>query len=85
MVNGMYTIYDKVAQEAGPLFLAKNDAVALRMVTNSPEFKNMNLGDFELYLVGTYDSEAFGTCAKQLPVSECAPHLVKWSEVNDES
>lgn len=86
MVNGIYTIYDKVAQEAGPLFLAKNDAVALRMVNNSPEFKTMNLADFELYLIGTYDSEAFESAKSHMPLSECAPHLVRWSmEVADES
>lgn len=84
MVNGIYTIYDKVAQEAGPLFLAKNDEVALRMVNNSPELKAMNLADFELYLIGTYDSEAFGTCCKNFPLMDCSPHMVKWTmEVND--
>lgn len=84
MVNGMYTIYDKVAQEAGPVFLAKNNGVALRMVQNSPEFKNMNLGDFALYLVGTYDSEAFENCQAHLPIQDCAPELVKWSDVENE-
>lgn len=49
----LYTIYDKVAEEAGPIFEAKNDGVATRAyqdlfssrpVAHPDEFKLMLLG-----------------------------------------
>ena len=49
----MYTIFDKVASEFGPLFTAKNDAVAKRMVKtmiNNDHRMLQNLDDFELYV-----------------------------------
>lgn len=30
----LYTIYDRLAQEAGPIFECKNDAVALRSIVD---------------------------------------------------
>lgn len=56
MKTGMYVIYDKVAQECGPLFEAKNDGVAyreyarLREGTENPE-------DFQLLKMGLFDHE----------------------------
>ncbi len=54
----IYTIYDKLAREGGPLFQAKNDQVAHRQfqtqLTNMP---NIEIDDFELRCVGEYDNE----------------------------
>lgn len=55
MVFKVYTVWDKVAEEAGPPFIAINDGVALR------SFKEMNIipslrGDYVLYHIGFYDS-----------------------------
>lgn len=55
MVYKVYTIYDKVAQEAGPPFTAVNDGVAIR------NFKEMRIhpslkDDYELYHIGFWDS-----------------------------
>lgn len=51
----VYSIYDKVAKEGGPLFHAQNDDVARRMlrsmVKNSPELAQ----DYVLYQVGEYE------------------------------
>ncbi len=54
--SNMYCIYDKVGQESGPVFHAKNDAVATRhydlmIANNEPAWKS----DFELKCVGVYD------------------------------
>jgi len=54
----LYVIYDKVAEESGPIFEAKNDGTALRnynifMQKTSPD----NLADYELYCVGEIDHE----------------------------
>lgn len=52
----MYTVYDKVAEEAGPLFTAKNDGVAARnfrnlleqnQVQEKEEFKLLYMGEFD--------------------------------------
>ena len=55
----IYTVFDKVAEEYGPLFEAKNDAVALR------QFKHLiatvvveNRDDYVLYSCGTFDHDA---------------------------
>ena len=61
MVN-LYLVYDKVAKEHGPLFEAKNDAIAKRMYANLMK-NNPVPDDFLLVSVGllnrkTPDAEA---------------------------
>jgi len=54
MKQKLYTLYDNVAEQYGPVFQAANNAVAVRSV------QNMNITaveDFELYLVGEWDME----------------------------
>lgn len=55
MLYGMYTLYDRVAEEAGPIFISKNDAVALRSsrtmliesrVQDPQNYAVMRLGDY---------------------------------------
>lgn len=57
---GVYTVFDKVAMESGPLFFAQNDDVAKRMVLqmtkNSPEL----LDDYELSFLGFFDVKTRG-------------------------
>lgn len=58
MKSKIYSIYDGKAVEYGPLFLAKNDDVAIRMCRK--EFDNMDMSvlvDFSLFTVGVFDSE----------------------------
>ena len=50
MITNIYTIRDKVAEEVGPLFQAKNDAVAIR------QFKQLvkdseNPEEYELFVL----------------------------------
>lgn len=59
MKSVIYTVFDKVAEEYGPLFEAKNDGVALR------QFKQLlntvvveNRDDYVLYSCGTFDHDA---------------------------
>lgn len=49
----LYTLYDKVAEEAGPLFQAKNDQVAARQslsilaqVSDPNDFDLLKVGEF---------------------------------------
>lgn len=50
----IYAIYDRVAQESGPLFEAKNDLVAIRM---TKEFFDKSPEDYDLYCLADYYHE----------------------------
>lgn len=57
MKYNVYTVWDTVAEECGPLFTAKNDRVAQR------QFKNMvikerivDIDEYHLLCVGNFDS-----------------------------
>lgn len=55
MKFNVYSIRDVVAKELGPIFIAKNDDVAVRMVCENftaPRFK-----DLELCHIGSFDTE----------------------------
>lgn len=56
MINNLYVVYDKVAEESGPIFEAKNDGVAQRasntMLENTPRKY-----EFELWSLGNIDHE----------------------------
>ena len=58
MINELFTIYDKVAQEAGPIFQAKNLYVAMRYVKDMIKDNNINLSEYDLVRLGTFDSES---------------------------
>lgn len=66
MINGIYSIYDKVAQEFGPVFEAKNDDVAERNHINAIS-NVVYKDDFELYCVGSIDHETGLIRAKDSP------------------
>ena len=53
MIMNLYTINDKVVKEAGPIFQAKNDAVAIRSFIKM--IRNESV--LELVSLGTYDTE----------------------------
>ena len=53
----MYTIRDLVAEDNGPLFAAKNDAVAMRSY-NRLMAEVENPGEYVLYHVFSYDHSA---------------------------
>ena len=59
MKVNIYTIYDKVACEAGPIFQAKNDGVALRcfmsLIKDTP---NINSTDYDVYCLGEFDTDS---------------------------
>lgn len=64
----MYTLLDSVAEDAGPVFLAVNDGVAIRNVrqmlreAGSPE-------DYRLFYLGDYSSE-------DMLIEVCTPQAV---------
>ncbi len=58
MNNELFTIYDKVAQEAGPIFQAKNLYVAMRYVKDMIKDNNINLTEYDLVRLASFDSES---------------------------
>ena len=58
MINELFTIYDKVAQEAGPIFQAKNLYVAMRYVKDMIKDNNISLTEYDLVRLGSFDSES---------------------------
>ncbi len=58
MKVNIYTFYDKVACEAGPIFQAKNDTVALRcFMSLMKETPSVNPADYDVYCLGEFDTE----------------------------
>lgn len=82
MLKNLYCIYDKVAQESGPIFEAKNDGVAERMyfdlVHNQQKNPVFDQNDYQLLCLGSFDSES----SKIVPLSE-SRHIVLNQEVED--
>lgn len=76
MKTKIYCIFDRIAQEAGPIFEAKNDGIALRM------YHQVNLPgsseDYYLLRVGDFDHE---TCV--LTPLKTALEVLERTEVED--
>ncbi len=58
MKVNIYTIYDKIAEECGPIFQAKNDKVACRACDSMiAETCGNCVSDFQLWCLGEFDNE----------------------------
>ena len=58
MKVNIYTIYDKVACESGPIFQAKNDTVALRcFMSLMKDTPNVVPSDYDVYCLGEFDTD----------------------------
>lgn len=75
----VYCIYDKVAKEAGPLFTAKNDDVAVRMYNQLLSSNHVeNQTDYVLQNLGEYDPDQPTLFGYKVPT------LIDTSEDDDE-
>lgn len=60
MKTKIYTIFDDVAVECSPLFLQKNDSMALRQLEATQDTlreKGLNPDDYKLMCLGNFDTE----------------------------
>ena len=68
MKVNVYTIYDVVAKECGPIYQAKNHDVAVRafksLISETP---NVNVLDYDLYCLGEFDTEKCSFVALEVP------------------
>lgn len=67
MIINVYSIRDLIAEDSGPLFQAKNNAVAVRSFQFSLK-DTTTPGDFRLLLIGSFDTETSRLVV--LPVAE---------------
>lgn len=78
MKLGIYVIFDKVAEQAGPLFQAKNDGVAMRMVSVMKAQKQIvNDDDYSLLFLGKYDDELCEVEGKEVRVVNVSMSLTE--------
>ena len=82
MIYNLYSIFDKDAEEFGPLFNAKNDLIASRYVEDMiKEVKNV--APYALYRMGKYDTE-FGIKDIDLSfVSDCSELVKDHEEITE--
>lgn len=71
-VMSLYVIYDCVAEESGPVYEAKNDAIALRNYGNFLK-KMEHKEDFRLFKVGEIDHDSNIITAMRLPIEMLDP------------
>lgn len=58
MMYDLYTIYDTVAKECGPVFQAKNFEVACRYVAEMLKNNPVKLSEYYLCSIGNFDSDS---------------------------
>ena len=75
MTYNLYSIYDKDAEEFGPLFNAKNAVIASRYVEQMLK-EVTNVDPYSLYCMGEYDTEKGIISTNVVFVGDCA-ELVK--------
>lgn len=80
MKISLFTIWDKVAEEAGPIFQAKNEAVAQRQFRFA--IREARPDEYRLYCVGEFDTEkvmVYGLSGrpKEIHVPDMVPEKVK--------
>ena len=66
--KNMYTIFDRVALEAGPLILSNNDESAQRMYPKAFEGVKVNKNESALIRLGTMDVETMRIVPEDIPV-----------------
>lgn len=54
----IYTVYDSVAQDSGPVFEARNDGIAIRYFRQLIDKENIPPEDYVLFRLGEFDHEA---------------------------
>jgi len=65
MTEQLYAIYDKLAEEYGPLFDAQNEAVAQRKYLTSLKKHDLKEEEYVLTFIGTYDTDKGLIIAKE--------------------
>lgn len=72
MENGLYCIYDCVAEEAAPPFVARTDGVAIRQFMAALSQVPVSKDEFKLYKIGVWNPSTMkvdGIAPLDIPIS----------------
>lgn len=64
----LYTVYDRIAEESGPVFEAKNDGVAMRMFLTIKSKTDNLQDDYKLLRLGSIDHQTSMITVSQVPI-----------------
>lgn len=67
MLKSLYTIYDKVAGEMGPIMIFNNDDQARRVYPTAFENSKNKKSDFMLVRIGSVDINTMAVGSEELP------------------
>lgn len=74
MQTNLYVIFDRVAEESGPVFTAINDGVAMRSYRNLvKELDQEARSEYRLYRLGYYDTFSMEVKSEFPPVEITSP------------
>lgn len=79
----LYTIVDKLAGEAGPIFQAKNSLVAMRYVKEMLKDSNVDPSEYDLVRLGHFDTESVAIYPSPMPLDSI--HLSDVSICSDDA
>ena len=77
MQKNMYTIYDKIAKETGPIVTYNNDHAALRALPGAFKGHEESINEFDLYCVGSIDINT-------MEVFACEPRRIDYIDKRNE-
>jgi hypothetical protein len=84
MITQLYTVRDRVAEESGPIFQAKNDGIAYRAYSELLQSAtNSKPDDYMLLHLGSYDNET--TTIKTTTVRQVYIGLTMVDELEEEN
>lgn len=64
----LYSIYDRIAEEGGPVFASRNNATAIRTFKGVMQREQLNPADFRLYCVGSWTAQNMAVEGLERPV-----------------
>lgn len=73
--SGLYCIYDRVAEEAAPPFVARTDGVAIRQFMAALSQAPVSKDEFRLYKIGVWNPSTMnvdGIAPLDIPISSKA-------------
>jgi len=81
MKHGVYVIYDKVAEDSGPMFEAVNNGVALRQACNVLKpLPPILIDDYQLVKIGEYDTREMQIYIIPPEIVDLSPSLARARE-----
>lgn len=81
-VVSMYVLFDTLTEQASPLYEATSDVVAIRAFCPLLA-ETVNVEDYKLYKVGTFDRHNLAVCSCGVPLEiDYMPYFLAWLEKN---